>query len=104
MSKASESFRKRLRIALEPRGASAEFRRKTGFAPGSIINWLEKGQTPTIDNLDRVAEALGATPSELLKPEGKPIPADILEALGKANDDALTSVRVVLRGHGLLGR
>lgn len=67
MGRASDAFLARIRTALEPRGAVAEFCRKTGFARGSVLNWLEKGQSPNVENLDRIAEFLKVEPWELIK-------------------------------------
>lgn len=92
MTKSAQLFLYRLARALEPHGAIAEFCRNTGFGRSSVQNWLERGQTPTIENLDRVAEGLGTTAWELLKPEEPAMPAPKPEP---TNADLLEEIRAL---------
>lgn len=85
MDKASELFRKRLNEALEPRGAVADFCRKTDFARNTVEGWLAGTASPSIRNLEVAAEALNTDPWELIKPEDtaapKPQLIDLLRVL-----------------------
>jgi len=53
---------------MKERGAVADFCRKTGFSRASIQRW-EAGQYPTLETLERIAEGLGTTAWDLIKPE-----------------------------------
>lgn len=83
MSKASEIFASSLNRELSGYGSIAKFCRDTGFSRNAVEAWLSGDSSPTVANLDRIAEALDLEPWELIKPEG----ADqerAVEALGQA--------------------
>lgn len=75
MGKSWEVLRNRLLMYLSPHGAVSEFCRKTGLARSGVDRWLlpkEKGGgSPNIENLDAIADALGITPWDLIKPENE---------------------------------
>lgn len=68
-SKSREAFRKALERAVEPHGAVSRLARESGLSRATIDKWLRDESTPTLDNLDAVAGALGVIPWELIKPE-----------------------------------
>lgn len=65
MGKSAEIFLKRFKEAMTPHGAVAEFCRKAGLSRTAVDNWL-KGGVPSIENIDKIADALGITPAELI--------------------------------------
>lgn len=59
----------KLRKLLNPRGAKAEFCRKTGMARGLLDAYLAGNSKPGLDQIDKFAEALGVQPWDLIKPD-----------------------------------
>lgn len=72
MANSTKALVKALETALAPRGAKAEFLRKTGMSPSSLAGYLKGENAASIDQLDRIADALGVDPWELLKPPNTP--------------------------------
>lgn len=70
MAKSADQLKKSLRNAFAERGEKAAFLRKTKFAPSQVESWLS-GTAPTLDTLDRIADALEAEPWQLILPEGE---------------------------------
>lgn len=90
MGNSWELLRKRLLLLRDHHGAVAEFCRKTGLNRQTVENWLDGKSAAGIENLDRIAGALGREPWQLLAPTGTPgagVPPDILEALARALSD-----------------
>lgn len=54
---------------LSEHGARADFCRKSGISRAALEFWLASDRIPRLDQLDRIAAALGVQPWELLKPE-----------------------------------
>lgn len=83
MSDSAALLLDKLRAAVEPHGALAEFCRRSGFARRTVENWLNGTTIPTTA-LDAIAAGLDTTPSALLA-ESKPLrlvaPADTRLAL-----------------------
>lgn len=76
MNKSADLAIKKLKKLLEPRGAKADFCRKTGIARSLLDIYLAGGSRPGLDQIDKFAEALGIQSWELIKPDGAiPTPA-----------------------------
>lgn len=69
MSNALEQLRKRLNLFCQKRGAKAEIRAKTGFSASQLDRYISGETVPGVDQLEKIAEALGVQPWELIKPE-----------------------------------
>lgn len=62
---------KRIKIYFAPHGVVADFCRKTGIHRNTVEGWLSTGHPPKLEKLDRIAEGMGITLWDLLKPEGE---------------------------------
>ena len=70
VSKSWDLLRKRMNEKLAPHGAVSEFCRVTGFSRQGVDKWLGGETIPSMDKIDKIAEALGLQPWELIKPQG----------------------------------
>lgn len=87
MAKYLGFFYKYLAAALEKHGSVSELVRKTGLSRTAIDSWLRKETSPTLESLEKIAEALGKKPWELIYPEGElptsPAASPTIDALSK---------------------
>lgn len=63
---------------------AADLARRTHFSTAKISNYLNGQHVPSLENIDKIAEALETTTFELLTPEDheyKPTPKEALEIL-----------------------
>jgi transcriptional regulator with XRE-family HTH domain len=67
-AKASEYFMNALAQLRAVRGAVAEFCRKTGFARNTVESWIDGVAFPSLEKLDRIAEALEVPVDSLIAP------------------------------------
>jgi transcriptional regulator with XRE-family HTH domain len=67
MANSFDTFRTRVSKMLESRGAKAELCRKTGIPRSALDRWLNGENEPSMSNLDRIAEALGFEPWQLIQ-------------------------------------
>ena len=83
MRKSADLLSKRLNILLASHGAVADFCKKTGFSRTAVETWRDGESSPTLKNLDVIAESLGVDPLKLLDAETIPesIPGNLLPAL-----------------------
>ena len=70
MGKYQDYFVKLLNEKLAAHGSVSEFCRKGNLNRSTVENWLG-GRSPSIENLERIAETLGITPDQLLCPPGR---------------------------------
>jgi transcriptional regulator with XRE-family HTH domain len=101
MASASERFRKRLTDLTAAHGAVSELARTSGLSRSVIDKWLEGGSVPSIDNVERVAEALNLSIGELLGPEPerpRPWPAmkDLFAALSTLDESEVPTIATAL--------
>jgi len=73
MAKSWNLLRKRLIASLEPYGAVSEFCRKTGFSRTAVDNWMNNVAIPNLEHIDKIADALGYRPDQLISEGGHPI-------------------------------
>lgn len=67
VAKLADIFKKNLRRALTAKhGLRSEVARRAGMAPNQIYRYLSGESTPSLDVLERLADALGVPASELL--------------------------------------
>lgn len=71
MPKSLEELRNRLSALRERHGAVAEFCRKAGFNRQTVENWLDGKSAPGMENIDRIADALGVEAWRLIMPAGE---------------------------------
>ena len=69
--KSVKVLRKRLTDSLAKHGEVVALARKTGINRGTIDKWIAGESVPNLDFLDQLAEGLGATPWELIKPDNE---------------------------------
>jgi transcriptional regulator with XRE-family HTH domain len=88
MSKAPEVLRKRIAALYSDFGRIAEVVRKTGLSRRVLEKWRDGESSPSIENLERLADALGVQPWELIKPDGAqptkqevPLPEGVRQAI-----------------------
>lgn len=89
MRLAIDIFREKLRSALSQYGAVSEFCRQTGIGRTAVDRWLKDEGGPSIESLDKIAEALGTTPDQLIKPPDDSIPLakrELLSVISQLND------------------
>jgi len=55
---------------VKPYGAASEFCRKTGISRTALEKWLKRQSIPTLNTLDKIAEAEALEPWQLIKPDG----------------------------------
>lgn len=102
MYRSPELLAKALNLALSSHGSIADFCKKAGFTYPTVQHWRNLERSPTLENLDRIAMALGVQPWELIKPygaEATPIPRPVLnlsdsiqEAIRKSLKEELTPI------------
>lgn len=87
MSKSFELLQKRLLTEAKSHGRIANIARETGVSRVTLDRWIAGESIPSLENLDRVAAALGENPWDLLKPVNNPVatPAAVLSALAVAS-------------------
>ena len=105
MANSTKALIKALQEGLAPRGAKAEFLRATGLSPSSLAGYMSGDNSPSIDQLDRIAGALGIESWELLKPaDTQPAPsrdsllAGILTRVPAIHDDQLRALFNIVDG------
>lgn len=81
MTKATETLAKYLKKALDKHGAKAELARKSGVHPNSIDSYVDLKTSPTLEQIERMANALGVQPWELIRPNGASPTAEFSPAL-----------------------
>jgi len=85
MGKSAETFRNALAKATEQYGSATELARKSGFKLPQILRYRTGQNVPSLDALDRLADALGDTPANLIggitPPPG--FPSGFAERLGR---------------------
>lgn len=82
MPKSLNLIKNRLSGYFKERGAKAEIRKKTGFSGSQLDRYISGESDLGVEQLDRLAEALGIQPWELIKPDGTmPTPAPESPAL-----------------------
>jgi transcriptional regulator with XRE-family HTH domain len=69
MSKSADLFKKELAHRLRKRGAQTELFKATGIGLSSINGYMSGKNSPTLEQIDRIAEALGVEPWEMIKPQ-----------------------------------
>lgn len=69
MTKATEILANYLKKALDRHGAKAELARKSGVHPNSIDSYLELKTSPTLEQVEKMASALGIQVWEVFKPD-----------------------------------
>lgn len=68
MHKSSQALQKKLSEALSPHGSIGDFVKKTGFSRSGVEKWRDGESSPSIENLEKIAEALETDPWDLIKP------------------------------------
>ena len=68
MSNALEILVKNLNLFFEERGTASEISRKTGISTPSLSNISSGKINPTVETIDKIAQALNLKAWELLKP------------------------------------
>lgn len=77
MSDLAELFRRNLRARLREFGAQSELARAVGMKPQAISAYLHPdGPVPGLDQLEKIASALGVTPADLISTAPRERPAD----------------------------
>lgn len=96
MANSSELLQKALREATNRRGDIADLARKAGLKPPQMQRYISGDHVPSLDNLDRIASALGKEAWELIKPheassklKGSLLPEEVREALREELDKRL---------------
>lgn len=102
MSKSSETFINFLKGALLGHGAVSEFCRKSGFARPTVDRWLKGENSPTLENLERIAAILDKPVPEMLSPSyafGKsdPILRELFSRLLAMEQDQLEALLTHVR-------
>lgn len=68
MASSRELLVKRLSGLFAQHGSASDFCRRTGIPRATLENWLKRGMAPDLDSLDKIAEGLGLTAAELIRP------------------------------------
>lgn len=97
MGKYLNFFYKYLSVALEKHGSVSEIVRKTGLSRTAIDSWLRRETSPTLESLEKIADAIGKKPWELIYPEGElptsPPQSPTVAALSKIIDEQEKRIR-----------
>ncbi len=68
MSQSAKHLLNLLRAATKPYGSISELARKAALKPPQLQRYLSGETSPSLETLDRLAEALGIHPWEMIKP------------------------------------
>ena len=110
MDKSRDLLRKNLSATMGDMN-QAELARRVGVAPNHISNYLSGKNVPSLDRIDELAEALGTSTFDLIKPPRvqalhpdsryESLPKDVLEGLlsPKDNETALNAVRMIIKAN-----
>lgn len=89
MSKAQSVLSSKLSKLIEKGLTKSELSRTSRISRTAIDKYISMEVSPTLDALDKIADALGCDPSDLIKDDSKPLVIphsleDCLEAVTKA--------------------
>lgn len=65
-AKLADIFRKNLEKSLAKRGAPSAVAKKAGMLPGQVYRYISGEATPSLEVIERLADALGIPAAELL--------------------------------------
>lgn len=79
------------------RGTKADLMKKTGMSPSVLAGYLKAENSPSLDQVDRIADYFEISPWELLKPEGAQPTPSAAEALAAAasSDPTLRAILAI---------
>lgn len=74
----------------------SDLARKSGVSRPTLDKWLSGESTPTLDYLDKIAEALDTTPAALLAEDQGPLPASMLARLARCDEHEIAAIQATL--------
>lgn len=113
MDKPTETLINNVKKILSGRGMNiSDLAKETGIAKPNLYNILNGKNRPNLGTVERLSEALGLSPSDLLNdgptqlhPDSRyeSLPKDVLEGLLalKDNETALNAVRMIIKANAL---